>query len=182
MVDAAAGSNPLLGKELPVAIVQHPHDESNISPERSRIKDKPLYHPTGWFRLYPSIINDIHIQRLDGEEFREKFLAALEGHQNEISAYVGRGIIDRLPPPLWRKRRMQVFERDDFTCVYCHEDQGPLECDHIIPLSKGGTNDIENLATACFRCNRSKAGKLLHEWIASLDGGDDAWAVTKWDG
>lgn len=41
---------------------------------------------------------------------------------------------------------------------------GRLECDHVHPLSKGGSNEIGNLTTACFRCNRSKNTKTLAEW------------------
>ncbi|MEG4816810.1 HNH endonuclease signature motif containing protein [Microcoleus sp. K5-D4] len=31
--------------------------------------------------------------------------------------------------------------------------------EHIIPLTKNGNNDIENLALACFHCNRNKFDK-----------------------
>lgn len=64
----------------------------------------------------------------------------------------------------WAEIRALVFERDDFTCAYCGERGGKLECDHVHPLSKGGSNDVENLATACFKCNRSKHAKTLAEW------------------
>jgi hypothetical protein len=36
-----------------------------------------------------------------------------------------------------------------------------LEVDHIVPVSKGGGNDIYNLVTACFDCNRGKAAGSL---------------------
>ena len=35
----------------------------------------------------------------------------------------------------------------------------------IIPLSRGGSNDPENLTAACFECNNSKRDKLLEEWV-----------------
>jgi 5-methylcytosine-specific restriction endonuclease McrA len=44
---------------------------------------------------------------------------------------------------------------------------GALECDHVIPVSRGGKNHIENLATACFKCNRSKNDNLLSEWVGA---------------
>lgn len=45
-------------------------------------------------------------------------------------------------------------------CVYCTSDA--TEVDHIVPISKGGTNDIENLVPACAPCNRRKFnGSLL---------------------
>ena len=59
-----------------------------------------------------------------------------------------------IPPKL----RFDVFRRDKFVCQYCGAC-GPnveLEIDHEIPVSRGGTDDIKNLKTACFDCNRGK--------------------------
>ena len=59
--------------------------------------------------------------------------------------------------------RFEVFKRDSFTCQYCGKSAPDvvLEVDHIIPVSKGGDNDISNLITACFDCNRGKRDKKL---------------------
>lgn len=64
----------------------------------------------------------------------------------------------------WQRLRRTVFERDGGVCVYCGSEGGPLECDHVIPWSRGGSNDLENLATACQACNRSKRDKTPAEW------------------
>ena len=52
----------------------------------------------------------------------------------------------------------EVFKRDGFICQYCgkHPPDITLEVDHINPVSKGGSDDINNLITACFDCNRGK--------------------------
>lgn len=57
-----------------------------------------------------------------------------------------------------KKLRFDVFKRDGFQCVYCGKTppEVTLEIDHIEPVSKGGTNDINNLVSACFDCNRGK--------------------------
>ena len=60
--------------------------------------------------------------------------------------------------PISPKLRFEVFRRDKFCCQYCGA-AGPkveLEIDHKIPVSRGGTDDIDNLKTACFKCNRGK--------------------------
>ena len=72
--------------------------------------------------------------------------------------------LSRLSPDAWSAARRYVFERDAFICGYCGGLGGDLECDHVIPLSKGGTNEVGNLVTACKSCNREKRAKLLHEW------------------
>lgn len=65
--------------------------------------------------------------------------------------------------PLSKKTRFDVFKRDSFTCQYCSSKppKVPLEVDHIIPVKSGGTNDIYNLITACFDCNRGKGAREL---------------------
>jgi 5-methylcytosine-specific restriction endonuclease McrA len=54
--------------------------------------------------------------------------------------------------------------RDAFTCQYCGESPGRqlLTVDHVIPRSRGGVHDWENLVTACTRCNQKK-GSLTPE-------------------
>jgi CRISPR/Cas system Type II protein with McrA/HNH and RuvC-like nuclease domain len=75
-------------------------------------------------------------------------------------------------PPKHNKRvgigntlRFEIFMRDNFTCQYCgvnkEEDGVKLEVDHIVPVSKGGTNKESNLTTACFSCNRGKRNKIV---------------------
>lgn len=71
----------------------------------------------------------------------------------------------RLSADEWAVLRSAVFERDDYTCTYCKARGGRLECDHVHPLSRGGSNEMENLTTACQPCNRSKHAKLLSEWV-----------------
>jgi 5-methylcytosine-specific restriction endonuclease McrA len=63
----------------------------------------------------------------------------------------------------WDAIRGRVFERDGFKCGYCGA-AADLVCDHVTPLVAGGTNDLDNLITACRSCNASKGGKLLEEW------------------
>lgn len=65
--------------------------------------------------------------------------------------------------PIKPALRLAVYERDNFTCQYCglHADEGELQIDHIIPVSRGGTNNINNLVTSCSACNKKKGAKLM---------------------
>ena len=58
----------------------------------------------------------------------------------------------------------QVRQRANYLCEYCHVSEKwqyvPFTVDHIIPLSKGGSNSIDNLALACFHCNRQKSDNV----------------------
>lgn len=65
---------------------------------------------------------------------------------------------------VWYAIRARIFDRDDYTCAYCGLRGGQLECDHVIPVSRGGSHTDDNLVTACKKCNRSKRDKLVEEW------------------
>lgn len=66
---------------------------------------------------------------------------------------------------LGKKIRFEVFKRDSFTCQYCGQSapQVILEVDHIIPVSKGGDNELTNLITSCRDCNRGKSNIELSD-------------------
>ncbi|HEX5183602.1 MAG TPA: HNH endonuclease [Allosphingosinicella sp.] len=57
-----------------------------------------------------------------------------------------------------------VRRRQGLVCTYCGDTDGPFEFDHILPVSKGGSNDPSNLTLACKPCNLSKAAQTLREW------------------
>lgn len=82
-------------------------------------------------------------------------------------AEVRRSTSLRLGQSEWSILRTEIFERDNYTCRYCGAYGGRLECDHVMPVSRGGSNDPHNLVTACFTCNRSKRAKTVEEWKAA---------------
>jgi hypothetical protein len=69
------------------------------------------------------------------------------------------------------KIRFEVFKRDGFTCAYCNRKTPDvvLEVDHIIPRAEGGDDELENLVTACWDCNRGKGATLLDSRAPVLD-------------
>lgn len=64
----------------------------------------------------------------------------------------------------WENLRSLVFIRDGHTCQYCGSKGAPLHCDHVVPVSRGGSNTLDNLKTSCRTCNLSKGAKTLEEW------------------
>jgi 5-methylcytosine-specific restriction endonuclease McrA len=57
-----------------------------------------------------------------------------------------------------------VLARDK-RCVYCRATKG-LQVDHLIPRSKGGTDDPRFVVTSCKRCNCARQARDLDEWQA----------------
>lgn len=74
----------------------------------------------------------------------------------------------RPPRRVWQLMRQVVFARDGWTCVYCDTRTGSLTCDHVIPVSRGGSSTLDNLVTACLACNLAKATNTPEEWRAEL--------------
>lgn len=64
---------------------------------------------------------------------------------------------------LSKKSRFDVFKRDGFACQYCgdHPPKVLLHVDHIVAVANGGTNDEDNLITACEPCNLGKGARPL---------------------
>ena len=76
-------------------------------------------------------------------------------------------------PPDWEARREDVMERDSFQCRECNGDKY-LQIHHTIPLSKGGTNKINNLITLCEKCH-----SLKHNHIFNYSDTDNDLAFEK---
>lgn len=61
--------------------------------------------------------------------------------------------------PVTKRTRYEVLKRDNHTCRYCGAtaNDGPLTIDHVTPVALGGTDNPDNLVTACRDCNYGKA-------------------------
>ena len=57
--------------------------------------------------------------------------------------------------------RFNVFLRDKFTCQYCGSNK-ELTFDHLLPRSKGGKTNWNNVVTACSDCNVRKGGRFFY--------------------
>ena len=66
--------------------------------------------------------------------------------------------------------RKNVIVRDDYQCQYCtkrfHEKE--LTLDHVVPRSKGGPTEWENVVCACKKCNQTKANYYLEDCSLTL--------------
>ena len=89
-----------------------------------------------------------------------------DGYGGSVIYNLRRAVADRglegwpPPPPKTRKTsktrtQLKVYRRDAFRCVHCGEG-GDLTVDHIVPVAKGGSDDLDNLQTLCRSCNSKK--------------------------
>lgn len=49
----------------------------------------------------------------------------------------------------------------NYSCLRCNKKDIELTIDHIIPLSKGGSNNIDNIQPLCRSCNSLKGTKVI---------------------
>jgi hypothetical protein len=104
------------------------------------------------------------------EELPQYFVEPTRRYSRQPKPYVYKPRRDwskascRLPEKHWLPLRAQIFRRDGYVCAYCGDSEAKMVIDHIVPISRGGSNDPDNLCVACDPCNSSKNDKLLSEW------------------
>jgi len=120
--------------------------------------------------------------RVYNETHKEERAAYRETHKNEIAIYGrayrqtprGRAVMKacrarrRLLPnvsDLAADTIQEVLDASNGICPYCGEPFEDGHVDHVIPVSKGGTNDRENLVYVCAQCNLSKGNMGLLEFM-----------------
>lgn len=65
-----------------------------------------------------------------------------------------------------RFSRRNLFLRDDYTCQYCglqSEDKKKFNLDHVVPKSRGGQVNWENIVLSCIPCNTKKGSRTPEE-------------------
>ncbi|MEO5350687.1 MAG: RNA-guided endonuclease IscB [Magnetococcus sp. YQC-3] len=93
------------------------------------------------------VIEDVRfdLQKIENNEISGKEYQQGELYQFEIREY--------------------LLEKFDRTCVYCNAKNIPLQVEHVIPKSKGGTNRLSNLVISCIKCNQSKSNLDLKDFL-----------------
>ena len=72
---------------------------------------------------------------------------------------------ERLPRNAVKFNRRNIFLRDENCCQYCGHRYGShrLSLDHVMPKSRGGPTNWENIVCCCLDCNVKKGGRTPHE-------------------
>lgn len=89
---------------------------------------------------------------------------------NELSRL---GVIEKISGTEFSVYRINMAgeKLDDIgkaVCEYCSSSEGHLEFDHVIPVSRGGKDDLANMAFSCRPCNNAKSNKTPSEWLGEV--------------
>ena len=69
---------------------------------------------------------------------------------------------------IYKKRRLIVLARDNYTCFYCGGEANQV--DHVVPIAKDASLasaiDMDNLVAACADCNKRKSSRSMRSFLA----------------
>ncbi|MDR2455408.1 MAG: RRXRR domain-containing protein [Deltaproteobacteria bacterium] len=125
--------------------------------------------PEGW--LAPSIRHRVEgVEALVKKLMRLAPIASivLEDNKFDPQAIMNPEIsgVEYQQGDLYRREAMEyLLEKWGRKCVYCETENEPLQMDHVVPKSKGGSDRVSNLVPACKKCNQKKGSKDLEVYL-----------------
>jgi 5-methylcytosine-specific restriction endonuclease McrA len=100
-------------------------------------------------KLLPITYKRLEVANFDARKMQQPEITGIEYQQGELQGYeVREYLLDK-----WRRK-----------CTYCGETEVPLEVEHIVPKSRGGTDRVSNLTISCRTCNLKKGNKTAEEF------------------
>ncbi len=100
-------------------------------------------------RLCPITALSLELVRFDTHVMQNPQISGVEYQQGELAGY---------------EVREYLLEKWHRTCAYCGATSVPLQVEHIVPRSRGGSHRISNLTLACARCNLAKGTQTAAEF------------------
>jgi hypothetical protein len=100
-------------------------------------------------KLLPVTRIEVEVASFDAQKIQNPEISGIEYQQGELQGYEVREYL------------LEKFQRK---CAYCGKTDIPLEIEHVIPSSKGGSDRVSNLTIACHKCNQKKGNKTAAEF------------------
>jgi 5-methylcytosine-specific restriction endonuclease McrA len=89
--------------------------------------------------------------RFDTQALLNPEIEGVEYQQGELAGY---------------EVREYLLEKHGRKCAYCDTKETPLQIEHIVPRSRGGSNRVSNLTLACPKCNAKKGNRPIEAFLA----------------
>ena len=100
-------------------------------------------------RILPVCQVNVEVASFDTQKMQHPEISGLDYQQGELQGY------------LLREYLLEKWQRQ---CAYCGAQEVPLEVEHIVPRSRGGSNRVSNLTLACHPCNVRKGKQTAAEF------------------
>lgn len=117
------------------------------------------YDFSSWLEISEYLATEEHL----GETHRD-FIRSVN-FRMEVPRVLRLHFYDKVPQQSLRFNRRNLFARDNHHCQYCSK-QFPfsqLSFDHVLPRSRGGQTNWENVVCSCLRCNSRKGNRTPEE-------------------
>ena len=102
------------------------------------------------FKLCNLTAISMELVRFDTQLMQDAEVSGVEYQQGELQGY---------------EVREYLLEKFGRKCCYCGAMDVALEIEHIIARSRGGSNRVSNLCTACHKCNQDKGNQTVQEFL-----------------
>ena len=113
-----------------------------------------VYNIETWVRRLIKVCNiqaiSMELIRFDMQKLENPEISGVEYQQGELAGY---------------EVKEYLLEKWGRACVYCGKKDTPLEVEHIVPKSKGGSNRISNLTISCVSCNQRKDIQSIDQFL-----------------
>jgi len=100
-------------------------------------------------RILPISQINVELGSFDTQHMQNPEISGVCYQQGQLQGY------------LLREYLLQKWQRQ---CAYCHTSGVPLQIEHLIPKSRGGSDRASNLVIACDSCNKRKATQTAEEF------------------
>lgn len=149
--DPSSNTMSLLSRYILIGLWAHCNNKNKVDCSLKFIKKTLLYNKPYGIKTHNKCLSQI---------LKSEYIISI---QNDIATMQGQRYLgskkdermSTLDVRRWMKLRGVIFERDGYKCTYCGSKDF-LQCDHVISVYNGGSDDIDNLTTACRTCNLRK--------------------------
>jgi len=100
-------------------------------------------------RYVPVAALSLELAKFDTQKMENPEISGVEYQQGELYGY---------------EVRQYLLEKFEHKCVYCGAENVPLEVEHIVPRSRGGSDRVSNLTISCRSCNLEKGNRTASEF------------------
>jgi hypothetical protein len=107
---------------------------------------KAVRYVSSWLPVSQIIVE---IGSFDTQKMQNPEVSGVLYQQGELAGYLVREYV----LTKWKHR-----------CCYCGDSEVPLQLEHIVPRSRGGSDRVSNLALACEACNQKKGSRTAAEF------------------
>ncbi len=113
-----------------------------------------VYNIETWVKRLRQVCNiqaiSMELVKFDMQLMENPNISGIEYQQGELAGY---------------EVKEYLLEKWGRACVYCGKKDVPLEIEHIVPKSRGGSNRISNLTISCVACNRKKGSQPIEQFL-----------------